>query len=122
MNDGEIRLCMVNARTGDAAGLGRELPIGAQAVFDDTTYAPIRDRFRPAQASTGRGRAGGRDGGDQCARHRRTLRRTGRNAHVDEQAPPSEAEAFLPMVTTPNLACFQAFTAVTLFRKMDKGI
>ncbi|MBN3818549.1 ABC transporter substrate-binding protein [Paraburkholderia sp. Se-20369] len=35
VTDGAIRLGMVNAQTGDAGGLGRELRIGAQAVFDD---------------------------------------------------------------------------------------
>ncbi|RQR59998.1 amino acid ABC transporter substrate-binding protein [Burkholderia sp. Bp9125] len=35
VTDAAIRLGMVNAQTGDAAGLGRALRIGAQAVFDD---------------------------------------------------------------------------------------
>ncbi|KVN38675.1 amino acid ABC transporter substrate-binding protein [Burkholderia pyrrocinia] len=35
VSDDAIRLGMVNAQTGDAAGLGRALRIGAQAVFDD---------------------------------------------------------------------------------------
>ncbi|WP_230943225.1 ABC transporter substrate-binding protein [Burkholderia stagnalis] len=35
MNDDTIRVGMVNAQSGDAAGLGRALRIGAQAVFDD---------------------------------------------------------------------------------------
>ncbi|RQQ56051.1 ABC transporter substrate-binding protein [Burkholderia stagnalis] len=35
VNDDTIRVGMVNAQSGDAAGLGRALRIGAQAVFDD---------------------------------------------------------------------------------------